>query len=325
MPDALLRARGRQILTVPGKLMLAGEYAVVRPRGRCLAVAVGEVVRATLLDRSEAEVYLAAFGQEWRVSAEQDAKGLAGFVAAALRWLVRHHGLVLRQSVRLDVVGAIGGHKVGLGTSAAATVATVRAVLHASGQVWPAAAVAQAARAIHGAAQDPPGSGYDVTTIAHGGVVAWDRGADRVQHLTWPIDLHGAALFSGASASTGDALLRQVLTEVHLDAIEAACADLHDAWHGPTLQILEALRLCQRAFDAAARDDAHLHSDRVEALRSRIEAHGCVARTSGAGGGDCVLALADDARKVAALTAAWQAQGGHVVALLPLDIAATET
>lgn len=319
-----LAGPGGPTWTVPGKLMLAGEYAVVRAEGRCLAVAVGEVVRASTWDGPGAGVRLVAFGQQWQVSAEQEAKGLAGFVAAALRWLALRHGLVLRRSVRLDVVGAIGGHKVGLGTSAAVTVATVRAVLRASGQVWPAQAVARAAREIHGAAQDPPGSGYDVTTIAHGGVIAWDRAADRVQQLGWPTDLYGAALFSGASASTGDALLRQALTPAHLDAIESAAERLHRTWHGPTPELLDAFRGCQRAYDSAARDDPHLVSDRVESLRASIEAHGCVVRTSGAGGGDCVLALADDARKVAALTATWEAHGGHVVAQLPRDIAAME-
>jgi len=209
--------------------------------------------------------------------------------------------------------------------AAISTVATVRAVLLSNGQVWPAAAVARSARAIHGAAQDPPGSGYDVTTIAHGGVIAWDRTVDLVQPLAWPADLYCAALFSGASASTSDALQRQTLTAAYLDAIDAACVTVQQAWHGPPRVLLDALRACQQAFDSAACHDPHLRSERIDTLRSLIEAHGCVARTSGAGGGDCVLALADDPRKIATVTATWQARGGHVVAQLPCEIARMET
>jgi phosphomevalonate kinase len=308
-------------LRIPGKLMLAGEYAVVRAGGRALAVAVGELVHAEVLQTGPAHVQLHAFGQTWRVEPGDEAQGLAGFTALALRWLADNQGVTLRRSVRMDVAGAIGGHKVGLGTSAAVTVATVRAVLESAGLTWAAADVASAARAIHDLAQQPAGSGYDVTTIAHGGVIAYRRTPDRAERLQWPDGLHAAALFSGTPASTGIALRRQGLPTEHLDALQQACDRLLIAWPYGARAALDGLLRCQAAFDAAATVDPHLRSEAVDSLRSLVESSGCVARTSGAGGGDCVLALSDHPERVQAAVTAWQARGGHVVARLPLDLA----
>lgn len=308
-------------IRIPGKLMLAGEYAVVRPGGRALAVAVAEVVRAEVLAAGPGHVQLEAFGRSWRVEPGEEAEGLAGFVAQALRWMADQQGVTLRRAVRLDVAGDVAGQKVGLGTSAAVTVATVRAVLHAAGLTWAAADVAAAARAIHELGQQPPGSGYDVTTIAHGGAVVYRRTPDRAERVRWPSGLHAAALFSGTPASTGIALRRQALATEHLDAIQHACDRLLIAWTYGARAALDGLVRCQAAFDAAATWDPHLRSHAVDALRSLVESHGCVVRTSGAGGGDCVLALSDHRDRVEAVARAWQEQNGHVVAHLPDDLA----
>jgi phosphomevalonate kinase len=249
---------------------------------------------------------------------------LAGFVAATLAFLAQNHGIALSGAHALNVAGALGGQKVGLGTSAAVTVATLRAVLASAQVSWAAADVAAAARLVHGAAQDPPGSGYDVTAIAHGGVIAYARTPDRAQVLSWPRDLFGAALFSGASASTSAALQRPSLPDARLDDIQRASDGLLQAWPGPVANTLIALESCQQASDAAARDDPTLTAPHIEAVRQAIAEYGAVTRTSGAGGGDCVLALSDDRDRITALAQAWQARGGHVVGHLPRDIAPSE-
>ncbi len=305
---------------VPGKLMLAGEYAVLRPNGVALAVAVGEVALAELTDGA-ADVTLHAFGQTFVLAAgTRHPTGLLGFVARALNWLEQHQGARLTRHLTLHVAGAIGGAKVGLGTSAAVTVATLRAVLHDAGTQWPAAQVADAARQIHGAGQGA-GSGYDVTTIAHGGCIAYHRTPDRAVRLTWPTGLHGVALFSGEPAPTQAALDKLPMAAAHLDAMHDAAQVLLSVWQGPVAAILDALRACDAAFLAAAADDASLVPPHVVDLRARIASHGCLARASGAGGGDCVLAFADDAEAIARLAIDWQSSGGHLVALLPHDIA----
>lgn len=300
--------------------MLAGEYAVLRPHGVALAVAVGDVAQATLTPGAP-DVTLYAFDKVFRLPARQNtADGLLGFVARALAWLDAEHGLPLRNQLTLRVAGALDGAKVGLGTSAAVTVATIRAVLQDAATPWPPAQVAEAARHIHGAGQGA-GSGYDVTTIAFGGCVAYQRTPDRAAPLAWPSGLHGLALFSGAPAPTQAALDKVPMAPQHLDAIDAAARVLLAVWNGPVAPILAALAACDAAFLAAAAADPGLVPPHVAALRARIAAAGCVARASGAGGGDCVLAFADNAAAIDRLAADWRAAGGHLVAYLPQDIA----
>ncbi len=306
--------------TVPGKLMLAGEYAVLRPHGIALAVAVGEVVRSTLTAGAP-HVTMHAFDQTFDLPPdERVAPGLLGFAARALAWLEMHNGIRLTSHLTLHVNGAIGGAKVGLGTSAAVTVATLRAVLENAGVRWSPARVADAARQIHGAGQGA-GSGYDVTTIAMGGCVAYQRTPDRAHHLPWPRGLFGLALFSGAPAPTQAALDKPPIQAAHLDAIDRAARDLLIAWPKSVPEILAALRSCDAAFLAAAADDPDLVPSHVVALRAQIEAHGCTPRASGAGGGDCVLAFSSSAEAIATLADDWQRGGGHVVAHLPTRIA----
>ena len=309
-----------ELAAVPGKLMLAGEYAVLRPHGLALAVAVGQVARARL-SPGEPGVTVHAFDQTFALAANQhEATGLPGFAARALGWLAEYHGLRLKRHLTLEVAGAVGGAKVGLGTSAAVTVATLRAVLQGAQVVWPADQVADAARQIHGAGQGA-GSGYDVTAIAFGGCVAYARTPDRAHRMAWPAGLHGLALFSGAPALTQAALERVPIADAHLDAIDRAARQLLAVWQGAPAAILAALQACDAAFLQAATADPGLVPPHVASVRARIAAHGCVARASGAGGGDCVLAFAADAVALASLAADWRAGGGHVVASLPQDIA----
>ena len=315
----------------PGKLMIAGEYAVMRDGGACLAAAVGELVHARLGAISpRPTIRLTAFGQTMLVPlpsagvALAEPAGLGRFVAGALAFLQQRHGLTLLRDVDLRAAGAVGGSKVGLGTSAAVTIATVRAVLASQpgGEAWPAADVAACARAIHLEAQGERGSGYDVTTIALGGTVAYRRSPDRGESLPWPAGLHAAALYCGQPAPTAATLARGTIADSALDAIQAAAGALMAHWPTAVAADLVAdINTCEAAFQRAAATAPWLWTPPMAALHEVVRAAGCVARTSGAGAGDCVLAFAADPDLVARAVLAWQARGGSAVARLPDDIA----
>ena len=70
------------------------------------------------------------------------------------------------------------------------------------------------------------------------------------------------------------------------EGIDAAARGLRSAWSRGPRAVLGALQACQVAFDAARADDATLGSAGIDAARSLAESTGCVARNSGAGGGD---------------------------------------
>lgn len=302
--------------SVPGKLMLAGEYAVLQPGGVALACATGALVQVRPGQGGAPRLF--AF-ERWH-DVGPGATGLAQMAWRAAEEAQRRWQLPLGGAIELRVAGQIGGRKVGLGTSAAVTVAMLRGLLAALGQRRDDAEIAEAARAAHASGQGG-GSGYDVTAIAHGGVVCYRRSPDRAAPLAWPADLAIAALFTGEPAPTADALARRAQLAPFLPQIHAAAEQLVAVWPGADRQaILAALGDCEQVAEAAAEAAPGLMTAAVWRAKAHCAAHQLVARTSGAGGGDCVLAAGAPAA-VAAAVAGWRAGGDAVVAVLPGDLA----
>ncbi|MCK5795920.1 MAG: hypothetical protein KAI47_01970, partial [Deltaproteobacteria bacterium] len=215
-----LRARA------PGKLMLAGEYSVLRVGGLAVAVAVPYGVEIVAVPASRWEIHRddAASWREGDPSVPEELR----FVHAALeRSLEVFPSLVPRRlSARsLSDVGQ-GTTKPGVGGSASATVATCALLNDATGD--PAEKLddtALLARVIaaHRAGQDGQGSGYDVATILRGGLVAFRRQRavpPRAETHLWPKDFRILAGYSGRSASTTRQLQKvRRLAETHAEGL----------------------------------------------------------------------------------------------------------
>ncbi|MBI5608572.1 MAG: hypothetical protein HY902_06800 [Deltaproteobacteria bacterium] len=312
-----MQASSQLLLSVPGKLMIAGEYAVLRPAGVCLAVAVGRLVEVYATEGAPG-VWLEAFGM--RLDGNAASTGLGQFASAAARAAEQAWGIRAQGSLLLQVHGSQDGKKVGLGTSAAVTVATLRGLAALAGHGATADEVARLARSVHRQVQGA-GSGYDVTTIAHGGCVAFDRHGDTTQALDWPQGLVMAAFFTGQAAPTAPALARVVAMGETLQAIDAAARELLALWPvAAPKTLMAALDHCEKALDVAAARVPDLLPPALQATRQFCREHGLVARTSGAGGGDCVLGCGPPAA-VAAAVRSWRAGGRLVVAELPADLA----
>ncbi|MBM4344754.1 MAG: hypothetical protein FJ100_15415 [Deltaproteobacteria bacterium] len=307
---------------VPGKLMLAGEYAVLRPPALALAVAVGRLVRWQAAHDGAGLVRLTAFGATTAASwaDAESAAGLIGFAGRAWSSAARAWPLAGTPAVAIDVAGSVAGQKIGLGNSAAVTVAVLRARAGLAGATPDAATVAELARDAHRRAQAGQGSGYDVATVAHGGVVAFEPATGAVERLAWPAGLSAVALFVGEPAATAEALPRVQALQPWLAGIAKAALALREAWVGEVAGILTALAGCEAALWAAEPVRVALFSPAVEVARAFLHGHGLVARLSGAGGGDCVLGFGRSA-SVERAAQAWQARGGYVAARLPADLA----
>ena len=305
-----------------GKLMLAGEYAVLFEPGRCMAIAVGELATARWSAASTPTLTLDAYDtvRSWPLTAIPTEQ-LMGFVGAAIA--AAGHGRLPEGGLHVRVTGQRQGRKFGLGSSAATTIAVLRATLVALGETTRPARIMALAHAIHHAQQGGRGSGYDVATIAHGGCVAYERTSATVRQLSWPSGVFGAALYTGTPSSTVAALRRGIdATTPGIAAIAAASDDLRLAWtSGAATPILRALATCEAAFDSLAADHPWMTPESLQRARTHIRQHGGVARTSGAGGGDCVLAWTDDRDRRDAIVAAWPEA---CVARLPEDLAAVE-
>jgi phosphomevalonate kinase len=315
----------------PGKLILCGEYAVLCG-APAIAVAVDVHARAWLSSSGDACRLSIAGSGSWPFDWDDGgmprwigaAPGQQGRILEAVAATLAARGVSLpaRTDIGLDTrafqaeVPGGGAAKLGLGSSAAITVALVAALLdRAQGKAPDRAILFDVALDAHRRFQHGGGSGVDVAAAIHGGVVLLEPAgeAPRIRPLVWPARLHWIAAWSGTSASTVDLLAR-------FDAFRAA----DPARFGRQIEVLADIATATaRAWQRQAVPDLlQLLADYDDALRALDEggaigiytpAHdrlalvaqsaGAIYKVSGAGGGDFGLAFADSADVIARLAA----------------------
>lgn len=324
----------------PGKLMIAGEYAVLgdSPEAVALAVAVEPGVRARAEPSAGWRLAREDDGLEW--AAGQPAPEGLRFIHAAwaqARALLDRAGVAPRRLVTRGsaLVGEPAAGKRGVGGSASATVAVTALLCDLAG-VDPLHArdeVLRLALAAHRTAQGGRGSGYDVATVLWGGLVCWRptaaNGAGAAKRMPWPAGLALHAAFSGRGARTTsfierverlDAADHTALTQ-ELAHLGACAHELVDAFADADFAALScAARRCHAELAAwDRRHDLGVITSEVAQMVAVAEQHGVAAKVSGAGGGDSVIALTDDRERLDALASAWQARG-----FLPLPVQRTD-
>jgi phosphomevalonate kinase len=311
----------------PGKLMLAGEYAVLGPAGEALAVAVAPCLKA----RAEP-------GEQW--SLVRTDRGIAWEDGEAVpSELVFAHAAL--QTVRDACADAMVPHRIsthapavttdstkrGLGSSASAAVAVTAALCAATSATLDKRRVLDLALKAHRFAQGGLGSGYDVATITMGGLVHWrparvageSVGGHEAETIDWPRGLHMIAGYTGQSASTPNFLERlqaiasEDATELthELMALGRPVSGLIQAFRlGALDEVLAGIEACHHALVAwdLARS-LGVMTPAIEAMVCGAQLVGASAKVSGAGGGDSVVAFAKDPAVLEALAAAWTAEG----------------
>ncbi len=204
-------------LTVPGNVLLLGEYAVLEEGGLGLAMAVERRVRI----RTSAGSGLSVGGSwpggsfEWTPRDPGSHRLMAAAVESAQGWLAENGRPAPDWSARIAADSTDlfrpDGRKRGLGASAAVCVGLVAALLFEAGRNDGQAqqAVPSIATRAHRAAQGGRGSGYDVLCSFHGAMGLFRGGANpswEPCRLPWDAAVF---LFPGpASVSTVDAVQR---------------------------------------------------------------------------------------------------------------------
>lgn len=344
----------RVALSAPGKLVLLGEYAVLR--------GAPAVVMAV---NRRARVELAPSGSElWSVTAPPLVADTLRFAFAAdgsLRWLAEPSGAIRRLELVEHLLGSMvaaglldprslppaaatldtralfenmGGEglKLGLGSSAAVTVALASALAKWGGRGellvdplrWLGSLLA-----LHRGLQGGRGSGVDLAASLLGGVVSYRLGADgsvaAADPLTMPSGLYLAVVWTGRAADTGS-MLRWL--DERLAGGDASVAAALDRLAELSVAGSEAFRLgrvdavlaavdayCEAMAALGRAADLPILSAEHDALRRLARRHGATYKPSGAGGGDLGLVCSSDRETARAMSAAAATAGFHIVPL----------
>lgn len=293
------------IASAPGKLILTGEYAVLDGAPALVVAVDRRVVARRRPGPRGSSAFLRAVVDEIEQRLGRD--------HAAARAAAE---IVVDSSAFYD-----GTTKLGLGSSAAVTVAATALALAADRAADGERAIdrelvrsiASAAHATAQGVRGSRGSGADIAAAVYGGVLAFQRAASRdgatdgatIDRLGWPAGVTPIPFFTGAAADTvslvaavNEARARdRAAVEAALAAIEqasrAACQAC--AMRAPELAsraLLAALALAGHAMDQlAAATGLPLVPRNVAAARTAMAQLGGTAKTTGAGGGDIAVAV----------------------------------
>lgn len=327
----------RIVARAPGKLFLLGEYAVLDGAPAVVA-AVDRYVEVELAPRPEARL---------RLRSDQNASELEfpaalppapggdvpffDFALAAYAAALRSYPALAQRGFDVTLrsaANASAGTKLGFGSSAAITTALVAAFdTAATGTMAERSGLLARALSAHCAAQRGVGSGADVAASVYGGVLCFTPCAAAGLPEITPLGLPAAARWlvgwTGTPASSVDLVRR------YLALGNGSAALRHEFVAASTAAVRDLIATCQRGeLPSAAIDDA---AWAIENLASRsglgvltpvlrrliavARAHGGSAKVSGAGGGDCGIALLARDGDVNAVAAAWRTAG-----VTPVDV-----
>lgn len=257
------------VASAPGKIVLSGEYAVLFG-APAICMAVDRRATATVRDSVDGACHL-------------DTPGLSGGDPFAIVEAVCG-GQRPALAIDLDTRAfAVDGDKIGIGSSAALTVALV-AALERSADVFVKAWLA------HSELQQGAGSGVDVAAAVHGGLIEFRREGRRVRPIRWPGDLSVRVLSTGIPASTRDKLARLADTVEHASrgVLATESGRLAKAWRtGSGGAVVE----CYPAYVGALRQfsvdhDLGIFDAGHDELTDAAMADGLIYKPAGAGGGD---------------------------------------
>jgi len=338
--------------SAPGKLVLLGEYAVLfghpavvlavdrRARVDLRAAEAGEwTVTAPGFEETTGEFAVdGTNGFRWR-NPDSDSAGRLVLVEKLIGSLVTAKLLIPEDlppaSITLDTreffqPTASGVAKLGLGSSAALTVALTEALRCWShgGERRPIIDLVRLLD-LHRAFQGGRGSGIDLAASLIGGVVEYeltDGGRDpSASSLELPESLHLIFIWTGRSASTGDFLARldagMISDDGEIVAVlnqlgRISAAGIADLRAGRVSELLDDVSDFGRAMErlGGAAGIPILSDEHLE-LRRLADDVGLSYKPSGAGGGDVGIGFTDDPELAAAFTAKATAAGFQ-----PLDL-----
>lgn len=320
---------------VAGKLMLSGEWNILEQGRSCIALPTqGMSITIEPADSS----YITSAAYNLHKALIEDLDGTHYFLAALFDHAYRllEQASIRRQSFHITIINKPqtlriqNGQpiKIGVGSSAGCAVGIIKAVTSFHGiRLDKQSLFAQATQA-HQKATLSIGSGFDVAVAVMNKTLCYTKNT-RLTPLHLPDDWHITAGFSGLSASSSKLIhvfeqakknnpstVSNILSEI--EAVVQALAQL------PKVKIAMAL-IQQNSMllsKLSALCDNRLETPPLQAMIAIAQRHGAAAKFSGAGGGDCVIALCPTVQIKNQVIAAWGSQGFCPIddILLPAEI-----
>ena len=290
--------------SAPGKIVIAGEYAVLDGAPAiCMAVNRRAHVSITSSDNEYHSVLAPGYSQSvGRFTAANDQikwiEGAKEFELLDAVWQEVRPELADALTIVLDsneFIDTASATKIGIGSSAALTTALTSALGLAAMQNVD---VHKMAAAAHRRFQGGRGSGVDIACSVTGGVVEYRMGDRAIQSLNWPAELHYALFWSGIAASTREKLDRLAVADASSSRGELCriANGVAEAWsNSGSVEILGRLRefvSVLRRFDVD--HELGIFDAGHAALADAAESFGVVYKPCGAGGGDIGIAIAAD-------------------------------
>ena len=273
-----------------------GEHAVLRGQP-AMVCAINKRIKVELEPREDRVVRLhSALGEHETTLDELGPNESFRFVLGAIR--AGREGL--KQGFELEIRSEMS-HQMGLGSSAAVTVAVLAALAGAQGRDLEPGALWKAGTKIIRKVQGGVGSGADVAASAHGGCLRFRTEPAEVEKLATEPPL--TVLYSGSKMPTPEVIARveenrraQPAIHDELDRLIGLTVreGFEAAGRGDWAALGGVMNINQGLMDALGVNNEKL-SELVYALREDPNIHG--SKISGSGLGDCVVGLGKAMRR----------------------------
>jgi mevalonate kinase len=294
-------------VSAPGKLMLMGEHAVVYGYP-CIVTAVSERLQVSMEETVDGNITIDAPQVKDTRFVNQ------AIIDGTNVWNISHKGLRIKTQSNFS-------NCYGFGSSSAVTVATLFALIQAfrknvtQKQLFDTAY--KTVLSIQGV-----GSGFDVAAATYGSTLLYIKGGSTIDELPWNLNTNGVSLVVGYSGVKADTTT--IVKEV---------AKKREEQRERVDRIFEAIgKLVMQAkvagdkndwetvgklmnFDQEYLRDLGVSTEKLEAMiLAAMQSGAYGAKLSGAGGGDCIIALVPKEKRVAVEQAIIQS-GGTLVSV----------